>query len=244
MSARKNAMAPISRLERRPLYELLVDKLREHAETHGLRAGARLPAERMLAEQLGVSRASLRQAIVALEVQGLLEVRHGGGTFLRHDQLQPAPRAEGLDHRRRLPAILDAREALEGAIARLAAERRTPQDVAAIRAALAELTGDGDDEEPEPVERTDADFHAAITAAAHSPVIARMMAELAPEIALTRHESSDPPGRPSPSAAQHRAVADAVIAGDPAAASAAMLAHLRSSGEQPPRWTPPEDARA
>jgi len=238
VSAGDGAVAPIGRLERRPLYELLADRLREHADQHDLRAGAKLPAERVLAEQLGVSRASLRQAIVALEVQGLLEVRHGGGTFLRRDGLQPAPLAEVLDRRRRLPAILDAREALEGTIARLAAERRTPSDVARIETALAELTGD---EDTEPAERGDADFHAAITAAAHSPIIARMMAELAPEIALTRHESLDQPGRPARSAAQHRAVAEAVIAGDPVAASEAMLAHLRSVGDvKLLSWIPPE----
>jgi GntR family transcriptional repressor for pyruvate dehydrogenase complex len=242
VSAGDGAVAPIGRLERRPLYELLADRLREHADEHDLRAGAKLPAERVLAGQLGVSRASLRQAIVALEVQGLLEVRHGGGTFLRRDGLQPAPLAEVLDRRRRLPAILDAREALEGTIARLAAERRTPSDVARIETALAELTGD---EDTEPAERGDADFHAAITAAAHSPIIARMMAELAPEIALTRHESLDQPGRPARSAAQHRAVAEAVIAGDPVAASEAMLAHLRSVGDvKLLSWIPPEDDEA
>ncbi len=235
VSAGNGTVAPIGRLERRPLYELLADKLREHAEQHGLRAGAKLPAERVLAGQLGVSRASLRQAIVALEVQGLLEVRHGGGTFLRRDRLQPTAMAEVLDRRRRLPAILDAREALEGAIARLAAQRCTPQDVDRITAALAELTDDA-----EPTEHADAELHAALAAAAHSPIIARMMAELAPEIALTCG-SLDQPGRPAQSAARLRAVADAVIAGDPAAASAAMLTHLRSVGDvKGLSWTPPE----
>lgn len=102
MSAGDGAVAAIGRLERRPLYELLAHKL-------------------------CVSRPSLRQAVVAPKVQGLLEVRHGGGAFLRRDRLQPAPMAEVLDRRQRLPAILDA---LETAIARPAAQRRTPQDQA------------------------------------------------------------------------------------------------------------------
>lgn len=231
---------PLRRVERRPLYELLAERIREHATESDLRAGARLPAERALAEQLGVSRASLRQAIVALEVQGLVEVRHGGGTYLRRDGLQPAPLDEVLERRRRLPDILDAREALEVKIAMLAAERRSPGDLAQIEAAL--VTMAAATRAGQRAEQGDADFHGAVTAAAHSEVLARMMAELAPEIALTREESLGQPGRPAQSLAQHRAIAEAVAAGEPARAAEAMLAHLSSVRDvRLLSWTPPED---
>jgi GntR family transcriptional repressor for pyruvate dehydrogenase complex len=235
-----SAVAPIGRLVRRPLYERLAERLREHADAAGLRAGAKLPAERVLAEQLGVSRASLRQAIVALEVQGLVEVRHGGGTYLRSDGLQPAPLAEVLDRQRRLPDILDAREALEVKIAALAAERRTAADMEQIERALTTMAAAVD--HGRPAEHGDAAFHAAVTAAAHSAVLARMMSELAPEIALSRQESLSQRGRVAKSLNQHRAIADAVSTGHGPRAAQAMLRHLRSvRNVKLLSWTPPEE---
>lgn len=233
------SVTPIGRLVRRPLYERLAERLREHADAAGLRAGAKLPAERALAEQLGVSRASLRQAIVALEVQGLVEVRHGGGTYLRCDGLQPAPLEEVLDRQRRLPDILDAREALEVKIAALAAERRTAADVEQIERALVTMAAA---EEGAPAEHGDAAFHAAVTEAAHSAVLARMMCELAPEIKLSRQESLSQRGRVATSLNQHRAIADAVITGHAPRAAQAMLRHLRSVRDvKLLSWTPPEE---
>ena len=221
------ASRPLRRIERRPLYEVLAERIREHASEADLRAGAKLPAERVLAEQLGVSRASLRQAIVALEVQGLVEVRHGGGTYLRRDGLQPAPLDEVLERQRLLPDILDAREALEVKIAMLAADRRSPADLHRIELALTTMsvaTRDGT-----PAEDGDAQFHEAVTAAAHSSVLARMMSE-----------SLAQPGRPAQSLAQHRAIAAAVTAGDPQGAADAMTAHLRSVRDvRLLHWTPP-----
>ena len=232
------AARPLRRVERRPLYEVLAERIREHASEADLRTGAKLPAERVLAEQLGVSRASLRQAIVALEVQGLVEVRHGGGTFLRRDGLQPAPLDEVLERQRLLPDILDAREALEVKIAMLAAGRRSPADLHRIELALTTMsvaTKDGT-----PAEDGDAQFHEAVTAAAHSSVLARMMFELRQEIALTRAESLAQPGRPAQSLAQHRAIAAAVTAGDPQAAANAMTAHLKSVRDvRLLHWVPP-----
>jgi len=104
--AETGALSPVPRT---PLYERLVERLRTHVLQAD--AGDRLQPERELAARLGVSRSSVRQAIVALQVRGLVEVRHGGGTFLRGDDLDPAPSARILDLQRRLPDILDAREA-------------------------------------------------------------------------------------------------------------------------------------
>jgi GntR family transcriptional regulator, transcriptional repressor for pyruvate dehydrogenase complex len=213
-------------LPRTPLYERLVERLRAHVQEVGLQKGERLPAERDLAQRLGVSRASLKQAIVALEVQGLVEVRHGGGTFLRTDDLRPAPLAEVLDRQRRLPDILDAREALEVKLAELAAERRTDDDVAAVFAAL-ELMSRAV-EQGDPGVEGDAAFHAAITAAAHSALLARMMAELADDIGESRRESLQQTGRPAGSLSQHRDIAHAVRDMDQVAAGGAMRRHLRS----------------
>src|SRR5690242_1909387 len=97
-----SALSPVAR---KPLYERLVEHLRAYVVEAGLSAGDRLPSERDLAERLGVSRASVRQAIVALEVQGVLEVKHGGGTFLRTTRVDTLPMAQLADLKRRLPDI-------------------------------------------------------------------------------------------------------------------------------------------
>ncbi|MER7013764.1 FadR/GntR family transcriptional regulator [Saccharopolyspora sp. NPDC000359] len=218
-----DALRPLSRPR---LYEQVVQRLREHVAASGLRAGDRLPPERKLAEQLGVSRASVKQAIVVLEVQGLVEVRHGGGTYLRRESLEVEPVDELVERKRRLPDVLDAREALETKLAELAAQRRTEDDLAEIDAALAdmrreiadgELGNDGDRR-----------FHAAITAAAHSSLLADFMRTIATEIAESRQESLRQPDRPTKSLAQHERIAEAVRAGDARAAVTAMRRHLRT----------------
>ncbi|GAA4615639.1 FCD domain-containing protein [Saccharopolyspora hordei] len=218
-----DALRPLARPR---LYEQVVQRLREHVAASGLRAGDRLPPERKLAEQLGVSRASVKQAIVVLEVQGLVEVRHGGGTYLRRESLDVEPVDELVARKRRLPDVLDAREALETKLAELAAQRRTGEDLAEIDAALADMRREIADGELG--SEGDRRFHAAITAAAHSSLLADFMRTIATEIAESRQESLRQPGRPDKSLAQHERIAEAIRAGDARAAVTAMRRHLRT----------------
>jgi GntR family transcriptional repressor for pyruvate dehydrogenase complex len=213
-------------MDRPRLYEQVLDRLRAYAAEHGLRAGDRLPAERDLAQRLGVSRASVRQAIVVLDVQGLVEVRHGGGTYLVRDTLDAEPVEQLVDRRRRLPDVLEAREALETKLAELAAERRTKEDLDALEGAIAymneEIKAGGDGVEG------DRRFHAALTAAARSTMLAEFMASIADRITESRTESLRQPGRPKRSLAQHQRILDSISLGDPKGAAAAMRRHLRT----------------
>lgn len=217
------ALRPLSRPR---LYEQVVRRLREHVAGSELRAGDRLPPERELAERLGVSRASVRQAIVVLEVQGLVEVRHGGGTYLRGESLEGEPVEDLVARKQRLPEALEAREALETKLVELAAQRRTEQDLAEIDAALAEMR-----EELAAGElgaEGDRRFHAAITAAAHNSLLTEFMRAIAGEIAETRRESLLQPHRPPKSLGQHERIAEAVRNSQPRAAVTAMRRHLRT----------------
>jgi len=214
----------LPRLTRTRLYEQVAEQITTWIDANGLRAGDRLPPERELAQRLGVSRATLSQALVALEVIGVVSVRHGDGTVLSD---APGPRriVEAIRaHANRLPEIIDTRDALETKIAALAAQRRTPEDLARIDEALTamatEVEAGGRGVEG------DERFHGAVTAAAHSLLLARLMDEIRDLIRETRIESLSQPGRPSDSLAGHRAVADAIRAGDPEAAAAAMHAHV------------------
>ncbi|WP_277682398.1 FadR/GntR family transcriptional regulator [Saccharomonospora azurea] len=208
------------------LYEQVIERLREYVALERLRAGDRLPAERDLAQRLGVSRASVKQAIVVLEVQGLVETRHGGGSYLLHDTLDVEPVEQLVARRQRLPDVLDAREAIETKLAELAAARRTAEDLDALEAALnhmrAEIDAGG--------HGTDGDrrFHAAVTAAARSTLLAEFMRSISEQIAESRAESLRQPGRPHRSLRQHQAIFDAISLGDPARAATAMRRHVRT----------------
>ncbi|WP_329277399.1 FadR/GntR family transcriptional regulator [Streptomyces sp. NBC_01451] len=233
-----DALRPVEAKTR--LYEQVLDRLRNYVVEGGLGAGDRLPPERDLAARLGVSRASVKQAIVVLEVQGLVEARHGGGTYLVRDSLEVEPVEQLVERRRRLPDVLDAREALETKLAELAAERRTQEDIDELRAALG-VMGAEIDEGADGVEG-DRLFHAAVTAAAHSGILAEFMRSIADQITESRHESLRQPGRPVRSLAQHMAIFDAIEAGRPRQAAAAMRRHVRTVAKvRLLDWDPEDD---
>ena len=207
------------------LYEVIVEQLCKHIADRDMNPGDRLPPERELAGHLGVSRASLSQALVALEVQGILAVRHGDGAVLVRRPVGDMAIRALREHADRLPEVIEAREALEVKLAELAATRRSDDEMAAIDHAVSvmatEITdgdrGDSGDEL----------FHHAITEAAHSPLLARLMGESAGLIRETRIESLSQSDRPQASLEHHRRIAEAVRNQDPAEAGRAMADHIR-----------------
>lgn len=215
--------ARVGRVTRTRLYEQIVEQLVQHIRAAGLGPGDRLPPERELAASLGVSRATLAQALVALEVLGTISVRHGEGAVIvtrPGDGLVTAVR----EHRSTMPDIIDARSALETKIAALAARRRTQQDLDRIDGALELMAAQV--EEGERGLEGDQAFHEAVTQAARSGVLARLMREIAALIRETRIESLSTPGRPQDSLASHREIAEAIRAQDPRAAAQAMEDHI------------------
>jgi GntR family transcriptional repressor for pyruvate dehydrogenase complex len=213
------------RLLRTRLYEQVAGQITAWIEANGLQAGDRLPPERELATRLGVSRATLSQALVALEVIGVVVVRHGDGTVITQASQGQQRIVEAIRaHADRLPEVIETRDALETKIASLAAARRTDEDLARIDDALAAMAADieAGGRGVEGDER----FHGAVTAAAHSLLLARLMDEIGDLIKETRIESLSQPGRPENSLAGHRAIADAIRAGDAEEAATAMHAHV------------------
>ena len=214
----------LERVVRPRLYEQIAQQLHDHIVQTQLRPGDRLPPEREMAKRLGVSRASIAQALVALEVLGVLSVRHGDGAVVVENaterQVVSALRARS----KRLPEVIDARAALEVKLAALAADRRTTRDLAAIDGALdtmaADIDAGGRGMEGDEL------FHAAVTAAGHSALLSRMMAEISELIRESRLESLTQPGRPSASLAGHRKIARAIRDRAPAAAATAMHEHI------------------
>jgi GntR family transcriptional repressor for pyruvate dehydrogenase complex len=212
-------------MQRSRLYEQLVERLLALIHELQLTAGDRLPPERELAASLGVSRASVRQALVVLEVQGLVEVRHGEGAILLETRPDSTVLSAVAAHTRRLPEVIEAREALEVKLAALAAERRTDEDLARIDTALDEM--ERDVVSGERGLAGDEKFHGAVTAAARSTLLADLMAAISHAIRESRIESLSQPDRPRQSLASHRKIAEAIRNGDGAAAAEAMGEHIR-----------------
>lgn len=207
-----------------------------------LKPGDRLPAERDLAAELGVSRPSLREAIQKLASRGLLRSRQGGGTFVtgRLDAAFSDPWQDMLGaHPALRTDMAELRRALAGEAAQWAAERRTPEDMLrlernfmALRAALLaqddgaqSIAGDLDT-----LIACDAAFHQAIAEAAHNVMLghlyAAMLRLLADDIRLNLSELRDVARAFSLLASQHTALFDAIRDQRPAAARAAIEAHL------------------
>src|SRR5450759_3024504 len=113
------ALRPLERSRR--LYEDVGERLGEFVRESSMRPGDQFPPERELAQRLHVSRTSVRQSFVVLQALGFVDVRHGEGVFLRRTRGFGESLAKLLERRRRLPDVLEAREALEVKLAALAA---------------------------------------------------------------------------------------------------------------------------
>lgn len=215
----------LDRMDRPRLYEQVVERLLDHVIQQRLAPGDRLPPERDLAERLGVSRATVAQALVALEVLGVVDVHHGSGAVLLYRPSSAVVLRSLREHTDRLPDIVDARSAVETKIAALAAARRTAEDLDAVEEALRVMTEDiatggrG--------LRGDELFHAAVTAAAHSSVLARLMTHISDLVRETRIESLSQEGRPERSLEYHRAIARAIREQRPEDAAQAMQEHIQ-----------------
>ena len=203
-------------------------QLRGLVQEQRLQPGDRLPAERTLAVQLGVSRTALREAIAQLASQGLLTARVGGGTYVA----EPAARA-------RQPAqadpeyrfdVLEIRHALEGATAWHAALRATDEDRARIAQAFQTMMDAHGKDDPTGEAEADAAFHLSIAEASHNLVLLQVMRGLfellQTNISQSREKLYTSARTFSPLSDQHREMMDAVLAGDPERARAAAHAHL------------------
>jgi GntR family transcriptional repressor for pyruvate dehydrogenase complex len=235
------SIAALRPLERSRLYMHVGERLGELVRESGMTPGDQFPPERELSRRLRVSRTSVRQSFVVLQALGFVDVRHGEGVFLRRTRGFGESLTELLERRRRLPDVLEAREALEVKLAELAAARRSEQDIAAMRAALGrmeeEITGGGLGTEG------DAAFHHAIAMAARNEVLLHLIDAMAEIIAESRVESLSEPGRPPRSLQAHRRILAGIEAGSSMQAADAMRSHLREVADVSLlRWQPETSA--
>ena len=213
------------------VYASIRADLREIIRSEQLQPGDRLPSERTLAEQLGVSRTSLRQALTALRVEGLIDVRHGHGMRLVRsiDDVVPPIAAEILEGHPQVAAAGEVRNALEALAARLAAQRRDADDLEAMVAGIREM--DGEIRRGESGIDGDRMFHAAILAAARNPVLTELLGAVSAHSARIAEASLKRPGQPARSLSAHRLIFEAISARDAEEARQLMDEHLEISGQ-------------
>ena len=212
-------------LERSRLYEDVGERLADFVRESGMAPGDQFPAERDLAHRLGVSRTSVRQSFVVLQALGFIDIRHGEGAFLRRTRGFGESLTKLLERRRRLPDVLEAREALEVKLAELAAAHRGENDLAAMNRALAkmeaEIAAGGLGTEG------DAAFHHAIALAARNEILLHLIEAMAEVIQESRVESLSEPGRPLRSLEAHRHILATIQSRSTELAAEAMRQHLR-----------------
>ncbi|MGZ6124292.1 MAG: FadR/GntR family transcriptional regulator [Myxococcales bacterium] len=210
------------------VYEQVLRQIQEQIASGRLKPGDKLPPERELAERFHVSRSSVRDAIQALQLMGLVRSRQGGGTSvceISADSLM-SPLSQALAERQGLVAeLLEARKMIEPALAARAAQNATDEEIDRLDELLrrqADKTRRG-----EPVIEEDSDFHYTIALAARNGVVRRMVDMLMDLLRESRARGMQVPGRPARSLAGHRRVVAAIRRRDPRAAHAAMLRHIR-----------------
>jgi len=191
--------------------------------------GDRLPSERELATQFGVSRTVIREAIRALAARRLVDVEMGRGMTVRVPTTEGA--GEGMRLLLRLQAggadadkVSELRRVLEDAIAALAAERRTDADLSALEQVLVQASAHRED--PEAFIKADVAFHSLLARATQNELFVLVLDSLATVMAEVRLLALRVPGTASRALAHHTRVYEAVKAGDAVGARAAMDAHM------------------
>ena len=220
---------PLQTIEPRRLYRQIAAQLRALIAVGEFPLGSRLPPERDLALQLGVSRPSVREALIALEVEGLVEVRMGSGIYVM--ALEPALHARAAEAELGPFDIIRTRQLIESELAAVAARQKSAVTLKRLRAAV-KLMEDDIARGVMPF-HGDRDFHVALAEASDNAALVRVVTELFDErnnplfVQLGRHFENARSWRQA--VAEHRAVMRAVAAGDVAGARAAMRSHLGNS---------------
>jgi GntR family transcriptional regulator, transcriptional repressor for pyruvate dehydrogenase complex len=213
--------------QRRPLPEVIEEKLREFIENGVLPEGERLPNEPELARRMGVARSSVRTALQRLEVLRVVEVRRGRGWFVRR---KPADHLSGefmewiSERRFQLSEMLEVRMALEGMAASLAAARATEGEIADIaKLSKDHLAAFADVDE---LLRTDEAFHDAIFRASRNDLLRATYQMLIPDLTEVRRQRFIGRGVPARSGTEHDNVVNFLKRRDSAGARAAMTTHM------------------
>ncbi|MFD1198962.1 FadR/GntR family transcriptional regulator [Brucella gallinifaecis] len=219
-------------LEARKVYQQIADQIREFIGENSLVAGSRLPAERELAQQLGISRPSLREALIALEIEGVIEIRSGSGIYVlpsisadvNEQTLGESP-----------VELMQARILIECGLIAQCAAKISEQELAKLESIL-EAMSEEIEANRRPVEQ-DRQFHIGLASAVGNSVMINMVTKLFDErhspISEHMQRRTESQSTWRSAVEEHYAILTALRARDPFSAQVAMHAHLTASKR---RW--------
>lgn len=215
----------------RKIYEQIVEQIKAMITEGNLKPGDRLPSEREMADRLKVSRASVREALSALHLMGLVEIKSGEGTFIKQTSIDSIIEPLALVllmERDTVIEILEVRKGLEVEAAGLAALRRDEEDLAKMREALDEMKRDI--EQSEIGEKADWKFHYTIAQASQNVLLTRLMNTVADTIENTmrtsRQKLYNTEKMPQTLLNAHEGIYEAIKNGDAMEARKRMFEHL------------------
>jgi GntR family transcriptional repressor for pyruvate dehydrogenase complex len=215
------------------LYQQIVQQIEESIDKGELKEGDQLPAERELAQQFGVSRTAVREAVKTLSEKGLVEAYAGRGTFITNgstnsirntlDRMIRNGPLEGTVH------LAEMREILEPEIAFLAAKRADQETISAMQESISVM--DAARMDPEAFIEGDLDFHLALAEAAGNPLILSLIDSIVGLLREQRMRTYYTEGGPERGQYHHKRILEAIEHRDPQGARDAMRAHLRQVRE-------------
>lgn len=219
----------INQVQKPKIYEDIVEQIKRSILRREILVGNRLPTERDLARQFGVSRVSVRQALTVLHEMGLVQSRPGGGTFVWNDlrELLVTPLTEALlAERELLREPLEVRRIIEPEVTRLAALRARSKDIAEMERliSLQEATAS----KKIPITEEDTLFHEAIAKATKNAMLIKLVQSLHMQLKASRHQSLIVPRGNHLSIEDHKNIFTAISKKDGEGAYQAMVKHLKN----------------
>jgi len=219
----EQTMVDFKPVKRQLLYRSVAEQVIRLIEEGHFKPGDRLPPERTLCEQLGVSRTSLREGLKALSLSGIIESRAGSGLYVKTGNPGAVLRRSLGEVRKTMHELLEAREAIELSIGKLAVERATSEEVEALRDIIGRMErkvrrGQSFAEE-------DAEFHMKLATCSHNQLLVVMMESLLPFImnwVYDREELVDP----SEVVRLHTNIVEMIAAKDPEGTAASLREHF------------------
>jgi len=194
--------------------------------------GEKLPSERQLSDSLGVGRSVVREGMKSLGLLGLVEFRHGGGTYLRSSESELLPKVIEwglLLGERRVVDLIEARQHLEILLAELAAERRTNQQLASIEMAMQAMV---DARTTDEFVDADVAFHLAVAAASNNSVLMNMHGSISSLLRVWIQRNMEAADSLEPSRGEHIPVLEAIRAKDSKGAADMARRHMYAASER------------
>jgi GntR family transcriptional repressor for pyruvate dehydrogenase complex len=207
------------------VWSATVDRLRSRIDSGDLPPGSRLPAERVLCDELGISRGSLRQALRVLASIGYVQIRAGSGTYVREHQDQPL-RTWFTEHDQLVEKLFDLRATVEPTLAERLARQASAKTVGRLEDNVAEMAQAAEDGDMLHVIAADAEFHRVIAQNAGNDDVAGLLRSVLALVGEERRAALRLPGQIRKAVDDHRAILDAIRRSDPAAARELTLKHL------------------